>query len=182
MQAFLMPILAPVLITSTLNVTLAATVTAADATPYAKWDRSYSDDESFFPITVWLQNPSRAPKYKALGFNTIIGTWKGPTEQQLATLKQHDMHVFCPQNDVGLKHIDDPTIVGWMHGDEPDNAQSLGKGKGYGPPVPPAKIVADYQTIKTNDPSRPIMLNLGQGVGWDGWRGRGARSKGAGQK
>ena len=54
-----------------------------------------------------------------------------------------------------LKHNDDPTIVAWMHGDEPDNAQSLGKGKGYGPPILPAKIVEDYERIKKADPSRP---------------------------
>ena len=145
-------------------------------TPYAKWERGYPNDETFFPITVWLQDPSRAPRYKAIGFNTMVGLWKGPTEEQLATLKKLGMRVFCEQNAVGLKHLDDPTIVGWMHGDEPDNAQSLGKGKGYGPPVPPAKIIADYERIKKNDPSRPVMLNLGQGVAWDGWRGRGVRT------
>ncbi len=65
--------------------------------------------------------------------------------------------------------MDDPTIVGWMHGDEPDNAQELPGGKGYGPPMPPAKIVAEYEAIRKADPTRPVMLNLGQGVAWDGW-------------
>jgi hypothetical protein len=63
-----------------------------------------------------------------------------------------------------------------MHGDEPDNAQSLGNGKGYGPPILPEKIVADYRRIRAADPSRPVMLNLGQGVAWDGWHGRGVRT------
>jgi len=36
--------------------------------------------------------------------------------------------------------------------------------------------VADYQRIRDRDPSRPVMLNLGQGVAWDGWYGRGSRS------
>jgi hypothetical protein len=49
-----------------------------------------------------------------------------------------------------------------MHGDEPDNAQSLGRG--YGPPIPPAKIIADYHKLKKAAPSRPVLLNLGQGV------------------
>ena len=30
--------------------------------------------------------------------------------------------------------------------------------------------------MKTADPSRPVLLNLGQGVAWDGWYGRGSRS------
>ncbi len=49
------------------------------------------------------------------------------------------MQVICDQNAVGLTHKDDPTIIGWMHGDEPDNAQELPGGKGYGPPIPPAR-------------------------------------------
>jgi hypothetical protein len=86
------------------------------------------------------------------------------------------MRVICAQNAVGLAHRDDPTIVGWMHGDEPDNAQSLGRGKGYGPPILPAKIVEDYKRLRKADPSRPILLNLGQGVAWDKWIGRGTRT------
>jgi hypothetical protein len=86
------------------------------------------------------------------------------------------MPVICEQNKVGLAHLDDPTIVAWMHGDEPDNAQSLPGGKGYGPPIVPDKIVADYRRIREADPSRPVILNLGQGVAWDGWYGRGTRT------
>ena len=33
--------------------------------------------------------------------------------------------MVCQQNRVGLAHKDDPIIVGWMHGDEPDNAQAV---------------------------------------------------------
>ena len=73
-----------------------------------------------------------------------------------------------------LAHLDDPTIVAWMHGDEPDNAQSLGKGKGYGPPILPEKIVKDYERIKKADLSAPCS-NLGQGVAWDNYIGRGVR-------
>ena len=86
------------------------------------------------------------------------------------------MQVICDQNAVGLAHKDDPTIVGWMHGDEPDNAQELPGGKGYGPPISPAKIFADYEAVRKADPTRPVLLNLGQGVAWDGWYGRGVRA------
>ena len=87
------------------------------------------------------------------------------------------MRVICHQNKLGLAHKDDPTIIGWMHGDEPDNAQEVrdpqtGRRR-YGPPVAPARIVADYQRIRAADPSRPVMLNLGQGVANDAWVGRG---------
>jgi hypothetical protein len=39
---------------------------------------------------------------------------------------------------------DSPISVGWMHDDEPDNAQSLGIGQGYGPPITP-ELADDFQ-------------------------------------
>jgi len=149
---------------------------AAEVAPYGAWKNGPPAEAGYFPIAVWLQDPKKAPDYKAAGINLYVGLWKGPTEEQLAALKAAGMPVICEQNGVGLKHKDDPTIVGWMHGDEPDNAQSLPSGKGYGPPIPPEKIAADYQRLREADPTRPVMLNLGQGVAWDGWYGRGVRT------
>ena len=146
------------------------------ASPYEKWEHGPPPDENYFPIAVWLQNPRNAAKYRQAGINTYVGLWRGPTEKQLAELKAAGMKVICHQNQVGLKHVDDPTIIGWMHGDEPDNAQSLGKGKGYGPPILPEKIIDNYHKIQRKDLTRPVLLNLGQGVAWDGWRGRGVRT------
>ena len=161
---------------------LAAVADAAAGTPgpgagpYAAWKNGPPSEAAYFPIAVWLQQPRNAARYKAAGINLYIGLWKGPTEEQLAELAKAGMPVICDQNEVGLKHKDDPTIVGWMHGDEPDNAQSLGEGKGYGPPIPPEKIRADYERIRAADPTRPVVLNLGQGVAWDAWYGRGTRT------
>lgn len=157
-------------------VTSTAAGPAVTASPYSKWENGPSPDASFFPIAVWLQNPRNAQKYRQAGINTYIGLWRGPTENQLADLKAAGMKVICHQNEVGLKHADDPTIIAWMHGDEPDNAQSLGRGKGYGPPILPEKIIDDFHKIQKNDPTRPVLLNLGQGVAWDGWHGRGVRT------
>ena len=112
-----------------------------------------------------------APEYQKAGINLYFSLWEGPTEAQLAELKKDGMQVVCGQNAAGLAHIDDPTIVGWMHGDEPDNAQS-----GTGSPVPPAKIVEEYEAIRKADPSRPVFVNFGRGVAWDGWKGRGTRN------
>jgi len=147
-----------------------------DGNPYGKWKNGPSSDPGFFPIAVWLQHASRVEKYRAIGINLYVGLWKGPTEDQLRALKKARMKVICAQNAVGLKHKQESTIVGWMHGDEPDNARWQGKGKGYGPPVKPEKIIADYRKLAANDPTRPVMLNLGQGVAWDRWHGRGVRT------
>jgi hypothetical protein len=150
----------------------------SEATPRSRthWTNGPNEDSKSFPIAVWLQAPHNAPKYKAIGINLYVGLWEGPTAEQITELKRHGMPVICDQNNYALKHLDEKTIVGWMHGDEPDNAQELPNGKGYGPPIAPEKIVAAYLKVKANDPTRPVMLNLGQGVAWDGWYGRGVRS------
>src|SRR6185295_4921252 len=141
----------------------------------AQWTHGPSTSENYFPIAVWLQDPRNAERYKAAGINLYVGLWRGPTTDQLAQLQQAGMNVICSQNRLALEQKDNPTIVGWMHGDEPDNAQSLGQGKGYGPPILPEKIISDYERIRATDPSRPVILNLGQGVAWDNYIGRGTR-------
>ena len=146
------------------------------AAPYANWKNGPGTSGGFFPIAVWLQSPRNAPDYKAIGINLYVGLWNGPTAQQINELKRHGIRVVCSQNEYALGNLEEKAIVAWMHGDEPDNAQSLGSGKGYGPPVPPARIVEDYRQIKAKDSTRPVLLNLGQGVAWDGWHGRGVRT------
>jgi hypothetical protein len=150
-------------------------MTASAASPYDRWAHGPSADPDFFPIAVWLQNPDNAERFKAAGINLYVGLWRGPTSDQLEALRQAGMSVICHQNATGLAHTNHPTIVGWMHDDEPDNAQSLGEGRGYGPPIAPATIVADYHKLRAADPTRPVLLNLGQGVAWDDWIGRGVR-------
>jgi hypothetical protein len=149
--------------------------TESSANPYVQWSQGPDGGAEFFPIAVWLQSPAKAQRYRDAGFNLYVGLWRGPTDEQLQQLKVVGMRVICSQNRVGLAHRNDPTIVAWMHGDEPDNAQSLGAGKGYGPPILPEKIVESYNRIKAADPNRPVLLNLGQGVAWDNYIGRGVR-------
>ena len=169
---------------------------------FASWRNGRSTDTGFFPIAVWLQSPHNAGRYQAIGINLYVGLWQGPTEAQINTLRRFNMPVICHQNDWAKQHLDEPLIVAWMHGDEPDNAhefQSYWQGdknriktgwpeiyerldldtkpyRGYGPPVPPAWIVKDYQDIKRVDPARPVLVNLGQGVAWEGYIGRGERT------
>lgn len=146
-----------------------------DALPYARWKNGPPSDPNYFPIAVWSQSPKNAERYKAAGINVYVGLWRGPTTNQLADLQKAGMPVICSQNAHGLENKDNPIIVGWMHGDEPDNAQSLGRGKGYGPPILPETIVRNYEKMRAADPSRPVLLNLGQGVAYDNYIGRGVR-------
>lgn len=145
------------------------------ASPYSTWTHGPPTDPAYFPVAVWLQSTGNAAKYKEAGINTYVALWKAPDQPQLDALKALGMKLVCHQNEFGLKQKGDPTIIAWMHGDEPDNAQSK-PGGGYGPPIPPEKIVADYRKIREADPTRPVLLNLGQGVAWDQWIGRGVRT------
>ncbi|HOI53712.1 MAG TPA: hypothetical protein PLP01_00515 [Phycisphaerae bacterium] len=170
-----------------------------DKSPYAKWKNGPSTKADFFPIAVWCQAPRNAPKFRAIGINVYLGIHGGPEEKDLEELKKQGMPVICDLNEVGMKHRNDPIIIGWMHGDEPDNAQSmkdrwkndadaankawpgtarktLQQWGTYGPPIPTGEIVANYKRIRKADPTRPVLLNLGQGVAYDGYNGRGIRS------
>jgi len=130
-------------------------------------------DPAFFPIGVWLQAPANAARYRELGINLYVGLWQGPTRAQLEALEKAGMRTICAQNETGLRWPG-RTIAGWLHGDEPDNAQAAAIG--YGPPIAPRVVVADYERMRAADPTRPVLLNLGQGAAWDGWHGRGVRT------
>jgi len=144
--------------------------------PEYKWPHGPPADPGHFPLAVWLQDPANADRYRAAGFNLYVGLWQGPTETQLTDLKKANMPVICEQNEVGLRHLDDPIIVGWTDGDEPDNAQSPGARLGWASPIAPDKVLAAYEKMRLADPSRPVFLSLGQGVAWDDWYGRGSRT------
>jgi hypothetical protein len=156
------------------HLTTSAQDTAKATTVYDQWTQGITRDPKFFPLAVWLQSPRNAKRYKQAGINLYVGLWNGPTEQQLVDLKRAQMPVVCTQNETGMKSSNADIIVAWMHGDEPDNAQPLKSG-GYGPPIDPSVIVKDYQKIRERDSTRPVLLNLGQGVAYDNYIGRGVR-------
>src|SRR3989338_334092 len=139
---------------------------------YSPWTNGPRKDKSFFPIGVWLQDPSRAGDYKAIGINTFIGLWQGPTEAQLSTLKQYAMPVIAHQNDVGLTSANKSSLVGWSYKDEPDNAQKQSDGS-YGPCIAPSELKTTYNALKSKDATRPVYLNFGRGVADINWNGRG---------
>lgn len=149
---------------------------AADPTSKTgTWRNGLPTDPAFFPLAVWLQAPHNAARFKEAGINLYVGLWEGPTEAQLSALKSAGMPVICDQNEIALKSPQADIIVGWMHGDEPDNAQPLPDNKGYGPPILPKVIETNYGKIQQRDATRPVMLNLGQGVAFDQYIGRGVR-------
>ena len=116
---------------------------------------------------MWLQDPAQAEKYKEAGINLYVALWGAPPRSSSRPSRPRACTLICSQNKVGLAHKDDPTIVGWMHGDEPDNAQeivdrSTGKRR-YGPPIAPARIVADYQQAASRRPHAADHAQPGPG-------------------
>jgi hypothetical protein len=140
---------------------------------YRKWVHGPSPDPATFPISVWLQNPDNAARYGAVGIDSFTGLWMGPTDDQLSKLRTASASTFCDQNSVGVAHLDDPAIAGWMQPDGPDNAQERADGTGYDPCVPPSAVATSYAALVAKDPTRPIYLGLGRGVSEPDWNGRG---------
>ncbi len=134
---------------------------------------SNTNDDGFFPIAVWLQSPFRASEYKANGINLFVGVYNGLDQFKLNDFKKANMPFVCSQNEFARNHMDEPLIYAWMHGDEPDNAQwNSAEGK-YDPCIDPGIIIGDYEEIKSIDSIRPVYLNLGRGVAYNEWIGRG---------
>lgn len=134
---------------------------------------SIAKDSNFFPVAVWVQSPTNAGAYKAAGINMFVGIWGGLDQEKLDYLKKADVKVICDQNTFGLNNLKETTIYAWMHGDEPDNAQMNRITNNYDPCVDPSVIIKSYYDIKKKDPSRPVYINLGQGVSYINYIGRG---------
>ena len=130
-------------------------------------------DPNFFPIGVWLQSPQNAPEFRALGVNTFVGLWQGPTEAQLSALAKSGMFAIAEQNETALRSPNAKIIKAWLQGDEPDNAQPSAL-LGFGPCIPASGVARQSGTLKARDPTRPVMINFGQGVAYTGWIGRGS--------
>jgi hypothetical protein len=166
--------------------------------PFSRWE-SFPQDDGFFPIGVWMQNPRYAGEYKKLGINFYFGLWKGPTAAQIEALKKNGMGVICGFNDYAKENLlDDPTVWGWMHADEPDLAMHFSRkilkgpgGKetlkehwpeiykqldldhneynGWGLGLHPINDVqAGYQKIKKHDTGRPVLIQLSKAVALNG--------------
>jgi hypothetical protein len=137
------------------------------------FENGFPSEVSFFPLGVWLQSPNSAPRYKAMGINTFVGLWNGPTESQLATLAKYSMFAVADQNDVGLNSSNRNVIKAWLDSrDEPDNAISMAYGF-FRTCIPATEVVRRSHEMKGRDPTRPIMVLFGQGIANEFWRGRG---------
>jgi hypothetical protein len=114
-----------------------------------------------------------AAAYKAIGINMFLGLHLGPTDTQLDELEAAGMSTTCAQNAAALARPAAPVVAWTYDGDAPDNAQLQENGS-YGPCIPPADVQQTYAAWTTADRTRPVVLQLGQGVAVDAWVGRGS--------
>ena len=165
-------------------VLLAATVAvAADeakpeaSNPYAQWKNGPPKDASFFPIAVWCQDPANAARSQAGGHQRLHGPVGRATEADLVYAQEdRDAAHLRPEcRGPGSQERSDHYRLGCTATNRTMPRRSRG-GKGYGPPILPAKIIAGYDAVRKADPTRPVLLNLGRSVAWDGFPDRGVRS------
>jgi hypothetical protein len=139
----------------------------------ARWSKGIPADSAFFPIGMAGNAVSTAAAMARAGINVFIGPGDGPT---LIYMRSNGIKLACPQNtytlSASVQQNYGSTIVAWDQMDEPDNAQSDGAG-GYDPCVTTDSIRHIYNAWKAADSTRPVLLNLGQGVTNINYIGRG---------
>jgi hypothetical protein len=135
----------------------------------------YCESADFFPIAVSLQAPYNIERYRDIGVNLYCDLSWGPLDDyHLTLLHRYGMYVICGQDSFALAHTDDTLIYGWsMPWDEPDNAQWNASTQQYDSCVHPDIVRNRYLAQKAADPTRPVLLTLGQGVANLDWYGRG---------
>jgi Domain of unknown function (DUF4082) len=139
---------------------------------YKKWINGPAPggDANYFPIGVWYQEPSTAEGYKSLGVNLFVALPRGAGPEPLAAagmgvfyLGAHKRVADAGERKALIEKWGSLTRA-WGQIDEPDNAQELPGGKGYGPCVPPREVAAVYDMYRKNDPTRPVYLGVGKSV------------------
>lgn len=137
---------------------------------HARWPRGLSSDPAYWPIGVWLQNPRNAARFRDAGVNLFHVLSVAPTREALAQLADAQIGLIAQaesfdalQSSAGLR--------AWLSFDQPDNAQPTDQG--YGPCIPPASVLDEYEALAERDATRPIFVQLGHGFIDPDWEGRG---------
>lgn len=130
------------------------------------------NDPDFFPISIWWQKTSNAQAFKDVGIN-IWQTGDDLNASQFTTLQNAGLKIICSQYAYALSQKNNPSIYGWMPFlDEPDNYQPSRHYDVYQCSHPDS-VYKTYKNMKLADPARPVVQNLGMGVAYLNWSGRG---------
>ena len=122
------------------------------------------------------RSPQRT-KYQAIGINLYVGLWEGPTAEadRRAEAAPHAGHLRAERVRPEASRREDHRRL--------DARRRAGQRPVAGPRArATARRSRRRRSSRTTagsrprTPRRPVMLNLGQGVAWDGWYGRGVRT------
>jgi len=143
--------------------------------------------KGYFPIGVWLQDPTKirngktiAQNYKDIGVNLFMGLWLWPDEsgmyvgyasKSLQTLKDLGLRAYAGGDLTAVQWIKAhpefaDTLIGYILGDEPD-MNKVNKVQA----VQPDTWQAAGEAIRASDPSRQLYGNFGKGFALDPWVG-----------
>ena len=124
---------------------------------------------------VWLQSPSKAGLYQAVGVNQFVGLWDGTVEADpkdgpiLPLLRQYNMP-FSATGESALagpdaaRHLSDPIIdAGCRWTSRTMRSRSGGRLRRLHSP----SAIISNTSLKAADPKRPVYLGLGQGTGYN---------------
>ena len=149
------------------------------ALPEAKFRPGPMDDPKFFPVGVWLQPAGKAylQTLKGLGVNVMyagVDAYPNPKDKgYLDALQAEGMYAIIPFKPeyVEKEIYKHPAVIGWMHGDEPDQPKAGGE------TATADELMADYLKMRAPQPGLPVFMNLGQGVANDRYGARVAYDK-----
>lgn len=107
----------------------------------------------FFPIAVWQQPTSSFSKWQGRGINTLMAVPIGNDADAWATTAINNglYQIRLPRPDPTLD-INDPTLLAWMHADEPDYRKT-----------PASTLAETYAQYKTIDAQKPVLVNFSGG-------------------
>jgi hypothetical protein len=74
----------------------------SEVLPNDIYQNGFPNENTFFPLGVWLQSPTRASRFKEMGINMFVGLWEGPTEAQLAEIRDGYAEVLDEQRNVQI--------------------------------------------------------------------------------
>jgi hypothetical protein len=130
-------------------------------------------DSNVYPVAVWAMGSRTAPAFAAMGVNIFVGGEDKDAAHWCDELAKSGCAGFVgwrnrtPEELV--KIAASPGFLGWMHGDEPDNAGEV-NGEYRSTHTPPAELIAAYQAMKASKAPAPMYLNLGQGLANANWQ------------
>jgi hypothetical protein len=146
---------------------------------YKKWANgpNPSGDPRFFPVNVWMQDPSGiengvklGKRYQDAGVQATLGMW----EDEWWYLRKEGLYATDWKAYVDPKRVPDvladaahaKNYLGYLVADEPDMNKVYGDV--FHPDMQPSAILKKSNEIRAQDPSRPTYLNFGVWMGTPG--------------